>query len=135
VRCGVGRGCGWEPTMLWLWQWHKPAATAPTGPLAWEPQPVNEALKKKKKKSKQNMKQNNETNVQSSTICDSAHDPPMTEALHGMQIFTRWARLKQWCSDAHVQQDHLEGVFGYWLLGSTCRSPGTTPNTAHVSSP
>ena len=27
--------CGSDPMLLWLW--HRPVATAPTGPLAWEP--------------------------------------------------------------------------------------------------
>ena len=35
MSCGVGRRRGWDPTLLWLWCGL--AATAPTGPLAWEP--------------------------------------------------------------------------------------------------
>ena len=35
MSCGVGHTHGSDPTMLWLW--HKPAATAPIRPLAWEP--------------------------------------------------------------------------------------------------
>ena len=31
----VGRRCGWDPALLWLW-W-RPAAAAPIQPLAWEP--------------------------------------------------------------------------------------------------
>ena len=37
-RClsrGVGRRCGSDPALLWLWLW--PAAIAPIGPLAWQP--------------------------------------------------------------------------------------------------
>ena len=33
--CGVGHRCGSDPELLWLWR--RLAATAPTGPLAWEP--------------------------------------------------------------------------------------------------
>ena len=33
--CGVGCRGGSDPVLLWLW--HKLAATAPIGPLAWEP--------------------------------------------------------------------------------------------------
>ena len=45
----MGRRCGSDPTLLWLW--HGPAATAPVGPLAWEPSyAVGAALEKKKKK-------------------------------------------------------------------------------------
>ena len=32
---GVRRRCGSYPALLWLW--HRPAATAPIRPLAWEP--------------------------------------------------------------------------------------------------
>ena len=35
VSCGVGRRRGSNPELLWLWR--RPAATAPIGPLAWEP--------------------------------------------------------------------------------------------------
>jgi len=35
VSCGVGRRCGSDPELLWLW--HRPVATAPIRPLAWEP--------------------------------------------------------------------------------------------------
>ena len=39
------------PALLWLW--HKPAAAAPTGPLAWEiPYALGSTLKKKDKKKK-----------------------------------------------------------------------------------
>ena len=33
--CGVGRRCGSDPVLLWLWC--RPAAVAPITPLAWEP--------------------------------------------------------------------------------------------------
>ena len=35
MSCGVGRKRDFDPTLLWLWC--RPAATAPIGPLAWEP--------------------------------------------------------------------------------------------------
>ena len=35
MSCGVGRICGSDPSLLWLWC--RPAAIAPTQPLAWEP--------------------------------------------------------------------------------------------------
>ena len=34
MSCGVGRRCGLDLALLWLR--HKPAAIAPTRPLAWE---------------------------------------------------------------------------------------------------
>ena len=52
MSCGVGHRCGLDPVLLWLW--HRPAAIAPNGPLAWKPTyAVGAALEKtKKKKSK-----------------------------------------------------------------------------------
>ena len=45
VSCGVGHRHGLDPELLWLW--HRPADTAPTGPLAWEtPHATGVALKK-----------------------------------------------------------------------------------------
>ena len=35
MSCGVGRRHGQDPALLWLW--YRPAATAPIGPVAWEP--------------------------------------------------------------------------------------------------
>ena len=35
MSCGVGCRHRWDPT--WLWLWRRLAATAPTGPLAWDP--------------------------------------------------------------------------------------------------
>ena len=35
MSCGVGYRSGSDPILLWLW--HRPVATAPIGPLAWEP--------------------------------------------------------------------------------------------------
>ena len=55
VSCGVGRRCGLDPALLWLWR--RLLATAPIGPLAWEPpyavgaaQEIAERPKKKKRK-------------------------------------------------------------------------------------
>ena len=45
VSCGVGRRHGADLVLLWLW--HKPAATAPIWPLAWElPHALGAALKR-----------------------------------------------------------------------------------------
>ena len=35
MSCGVGRGHGSDPELLWLW--YRPAATALIRPLPWEP--------------------------------------------------------------------------------------------------
>ena len=48
MTCGVGRRRGSDLALLWLW--HRPAAAAPIGPLAWElPYAADAALKRKQK--------------------------------------------------------------------------------------
>ena len=58
MSCGVGCGCGLDPTLLWLW--YRPAAVAPIRSLAWEP-PEGAALEKAKrpKKTKKKKKELN----------------------------------------------------------------------------
>ena len=48
MSCGVGRRCGLDPTLLWLW--YRPAAIAPIQPLAWELQYAKGAAIKRQKK-------------------------------------------------------------------------------------
>ena len=51
MGCGVGHRCGSDLMLLYLW--HRPAATAPVEPLAWEPPyAMIAALKKDQKKKK-----------------------------------------------------------------------------------
>ena len=57
MSCGVGRGQGSDPSLLWLWC--RPVSTAPIRPLAWESpyaagvaQEIAKRQKKKKKKRK-----------------------------------------------------------------------------------
>ena len=51
MSCGVGRRCGSDPPLLWLW--HRPVATAPIRALAWEPPyAAGAALEKRQKKKK-----------------------------------------------------------------------------------
>ena len=50
MSCGVGRRCGSDPKLLWLW--HRPAATAPIRPLAWEPAYATGVALEKTKKGK-----------------------------------------------------------------------------------
>ena len=45
VSYGVGRRCGSDPELLWLWC--RPAAPAPIPPLGWEPPYVAGAALKK----------------------------------------------------------------------------------------
>ena len=58
VSCGVGCRRGSDPALLWLW--HRLAAAAPIGPLAWEPPyavgAVQEIAKRRKKKKKDTRK-------------------------------------------------------------------------------
>ena len=54
MSCGVGCGCGSDPTLLW--PWCRLAATAPVRPLAWEPPyAASVALKRQKTKNKTNI--------------------------------------------------------------------------------
>ena len=49
MSCSVGCRLGSDPVLLWLWR--RLAATAPIGPLAWEPpHAAGVALEKEKKK-------------------------------------------------------------------------------------
>ena len=49
MSCGVGCRLSSDLVLLWLWHWL--VATAPTGPLAWEPlYAAGAALEKTKKK-------------------------------------------------------------------------------------
>jgi len=51
---GVGHRCGSDPEFLWLWC--RPAATAPIGPLAWEPPYATGAALEKTKRQKTKQK-------------------------------------------------------------------------------
>ena len=49
MSCGVGHRHSLDPELLWLW--HRLAATAAIGPLAWEPPyAMGTALKRQKEK-------------------------------------------------------------------------------------
>ena len=57
VSCGVGCRRGSDPVLLWLW--HRLVATAPIGPLAWEPPyAMGMDLKRDKDKKKKEKKKN-----------------------------------------------------------------------------
>ena len=47
MSCGVGRGHGSDPALLWLW--HRLADTVSIQPLAWEPPYAMDVTLKKKK--------------------------------------------------------------------------------------
>ena len=55
MSCGVG--CRYSSDLAWLWLWCRPAATALTPPLAWEPPyAVGVALRYKRQKKKKKKK-------------------------------------------------------------------------------
>ena len=56
MNCGIGCRHGSDPELLWLWR--RPAATAPIGPLAWEPPYAAGAALEKTKKKKERKKEN-----------------------------------------------------------------------------
>ena len=60
MSCGVGRRCGSDPTLLWLWP--RPAAVTPVGPLAWEPPYVKGVALKKKKKERERGRERDKLN-------------------------------------------------------------------------
>ena len=59
MSCGVGHRYSSDlATVLLLWLWHRPAATAPIRHLAWEPPYATDAAlgKKRQKKTKKEKK-------------------------------------------------------------------------------
>ena len=69
MSCGVGRRCGSDPELLWIW--HRPEATAPIGPLAWEPPyAAGVALEKAKRQKK---KEKKETTLYDIIMVDTCH--------------------------------------------------------------
>ena len=54
MSCSVGCTHGSDPELPWLW--HRPGATAPIGPLDWEPPYAEGAAVKRKKKRDKNKK-------------------------------------------------------------------------------
>jgi len=97
VSCGVGCRHGSDLVLLWLW--HRPAATAPIRPLAWESPFAMSAALEKAKRQKTNKKQTKtKTNKQSPSQTNHSHchhlrafgdwrDPPGQKASQGSGIF------------------------------------------------
>ena len=56
MSCGVGHRRGLDPALLWLWC--RPVATAPIGPLPWEPPCATEVALEKAKRQKKKKKNN-----------------------------------------------------------------------------
>ena len=68
MSCGVGCRRGSDPTLmwlpLWLWLWHRPAAVALIGPLAWEPPYATGAALKKQKEEREKRERDRERNLE-----------------------------------------------------------------------
>ena len=64
-----GQRCGLDPALPWLWC--RSAATAPIGPLAWEPPHAASAALKNK--TKQNKKQNTHTHTKKKKTQNVVH--------------------------------------------------------------
>jgi len=77
MSCGVGCRRGSDPVLLWLWC--RPVATAPIGPLAWEPpyaagaalEKAKRQKKKKKKKEKRKEKKRKKERKKKGRYCKS----------------------------------------------------------------
>ena len=70
MSCGIGRRCSSDPELLWLW--HRPVATAPIRPLAWEPPcATGAALEKTKKKKKKKKKDTPARNGEAKSAYDT----------------------------------------------------------------
>ena len=75
MSCGVGHRHGSDPVFLWLW--HRPVATTPIRPLAWEPPcAMGAALEKTKKKKKRKKEKPMQGGCEKTIICK-----PRNEAL------------------------------------------------------
>ena len=71
MSCGVGRKRSSDPALLWLWR--GPAATAPIGPLPWEPPYAEGAAPEKAKRPKKQT--NKKTHI------------PLTRQIKGFVLF------------------------------------------------
>ena len=90
MSCGVGHRCGFDLVLLWLW--HRPVATAPIRPLAWEPPyAVSVALKKRQKTEKKLFlkltKEMQVLNVENKTLLKE-----IEEALNNVNYPISWIR-------------------------------------------
>ena len=71
LSCGIGRRLGSDPVLLWLWS--RPAATAPSGPLAWEPPYAAGVSLEKAKKEKRKEKCHLKNDTKEYTLYDSTY--------------------------------------------------------------
>ena len=62
MSCGVVCRRNSDPALLWLWR--RPAATAPMGPLAWEPPYAQGVAQETAKRQKKKKKKEEEEGIQ-----------------------------------------------------------------------
>ena len=122
VSCGIGRRCGLDLVLLWLWL----AAIASIRPLAWEPSYATRAALKKTK-NKNNKKTRKKTLEQ--TI--SQRRSERTEKIFGKevkgckQLNYKWGSSPLWCKGIGA----ISTVPGQdprparWVKGPRARSP------------
>ena len=73
MSCSVGHRCGLDPALLSLQ--HRPVATAPIGPLAWElPCAEGVALEKAKRQEKKKKKKVNKSRTKSCEVLSDSSD-------------------------------------------------------------
>ena len=75
MSCGVGRRCSLSLALLWLWG--RPAATALSGPLAWEPPYATGSGPRKGKKDKKINKNKNKKLCQETMMLKSHSAPKL----------------------------------------------------------
>ena len=89
VQWGVAMSCGRrgsDPPLLWLW--HRPVATAPIGPLAWEPPYAVGAAQEKDKKTKQTKQQQQQQNMGTRTQAASCARTEQTLVTSGTNSYS-----------------------------------------------
>ena len=129
VSCDVGRKCGSDPTLLWLWC--RPAAVALIQPLAWEsPYAAGGALKGKKKKTKTKTESNVNYFISELSMdfpCGSQQNCPMGGLCNnflncfndfqlGKVCLSYYISLKEGCNDEAQAKKAEQGVL-LWLTG------------------
>ena len=148
VSCGVGCRLGLDPVLLWLW--HRPAATAPNRPLAWESPYATGAALEKAKRQKQTEVPARQTHctcaktlgcpISSPRSWDGEESPPLFKdaAQHSRygtapqqstsQLWLETVRnAKGWHG---VQDGRAEGVMGntqYQFMQMPSPEPGHSP--------
>ena len=108
MSCGVGCRRGSDPALLWLWR--RPVATAPIGPLAWEPPYAAGAAQEiattatttttdKKTKDKKNKKIKKKLKKKKRYFGSSCHGTAETNLTRNHEVAGLIPGLAQWVKD------------------------------------